>query len=180
MRSSSAASTAAPPRFQIPPMPQMALPLQFRRMPSGVTLPNGSRPRQRGETGGVRLALGLKAAALHRRRLREVTFIGVTGSSGKTTTKELIAAALRSELRGRATPAQGNGLAVLAKTILRTTRRDAFCVAEVALWRRGVIAENALVLRPDIAVVTCVGTDHRSITVLDPDALRERSGAGAR
>ena len=49
----------------------------------------------------VRLRAGLAAATLHRRSLKRVSFIGVTGSCGKTTTKELIAAALAGELRGR-------------------------------------------------------------------------------
>jgi hypothetical protein len=74
----------------------------------------------------LRLQAGVAAATVYRRRLTRVAFIGVTGSAGKTTTMELIAAALGSKLRGRKTPAQGNGLAVVAKTILRTTNKDAF------------------------------------------------------
>ena len=124
----------------------------------------------------LRLRAGLAAATVHRRRLRRVTFIGVTGSCGKTTTKELIAAALRSELRGRASPAEGNGLAVVAKTVLRTTNRDRFCVIEVAASQPGVVARTARLIRPRIAVVTHVGTDHRAIyRTLDATAAEKRS-----
>jgi len=111
----------------------------------------------------LKLHAGLAAARLHRRTLRHVTVIGVTGSCGKTTTKELIAAALSSELRGRKSPGTGNGPAVVGKTILRTTNRDSFCVVEVAAgWRDGGVARTAQVLRPHIAVVTNVGSDHRA------------------
>ena len=111
----------------------------------------------------LRLRAGLAAATAYRRRLDSVTFIGVTGSCGKTTTKELVAAALASELRGRKSPAQGNGPAVIAKTVLRTTRRDAFCVLEVAAGWPGGVAQAARLLRPQIAVITHVGLDHRTI-----------------
>jgi UDP-N-acetylmuramoyl-tripeptide--D-alanyl-D-alanine ligase len=109
-----------------------------------------------------RLRAGLAAATLHRRGLKRVSFIGVTGSCGKTTTKELIAAALASELRGRKTPGEGNGLAVTAKTVLRTTSRDAFCVLEVAAGNPGDLARTARLVRPRIAVVTHIGSDHHT------------------
>jgi UDP-N-acetylmuramyl pentapeptide synthase len=133
----------------------------------------------------LRLRAGLAAAALHRRSLREVSFIGVTGSCGKTTTKELIAAALASELRGRKTPGEGNGLAVTAKTVLRTTNRDAFCVVEVAAGEAGEMARAARLVRPRIAVVTHIGSDHRTVyrtleaTAAEKWTLLEHAADGA-
>jgi UDP-N-acetylmuramoyl-tripeptide--D-alanyl-D-alanine ligase len=121
--------------------------------------------------------LGVAAARAHRRRLTGVSFIGVTGSVGKTTTKEMIAAALGSVMRGRKSPADANNLAVIAKTILRTTRRDRFCVVEVAAGKRvGQVARSAQLLRPEIAVVTAVGADHRSTyRTLDGTAAEKRA-----
>jgi UDP-N-acetylmuramoyl-tripeptide--D-alanyl-D-alanine ligase len=124
----------------------------------------------------LRLRAGVAAATLHRRRLGAVRFIGVTGSAGKTTTKELIAAALGSELRGRKSPGEGNGMAVVAKTVLRTAKRDDFCVVEVAAGARpGLVAETARMIRPNIAVVTNVGSEHHTAF-----RTRERTAAEKR
>ena len=143
------------------------------------------KPNRQALVRDVRLRAGLAAAALHRRRLRGVSFVGVTGSCGKTTTKELIAAALASELRGRKTPGEGNGLAVAAKTVLRTTNRDAFCVVEVAAGKPGQLARGARLVRPRIAVITHIGSDHRTLyrtleaTAAEKRALLEHAADGA-
>jgi UDP-N-acetylmuramoyl-tripeptide--D-alanyl-D-alanine ligase len=125
----------------------------------------------------LKLHAGLAAATLHRRTLRHVSVIGVTGSCGKTTTKELIAAALSSELRGRKSPGAGNGLTVVGKTLLRTTNRDSFCVVEVAAgWPGGGVARATQLLRPHIAVVTNVGSDHHAtFRTLEATAAEKRA-----
>src|SRR5207253_7442374 len=102
--------------------------------------------------GGL-LGLGLAVA---RRRLGRTAFIGVTGSAGKTSTKELVAAVLGAELRGTKSPGNDNRLSRVGRTILRTRPRDAFSVVEVAAWRPGSVAETAELLRPDVAVVTTI------------------------
>ena len=140
-------------------------------MPSRGTLALAvaGRPRDAGADAGgliaeLRLEAGVLGARMHRRRLRNVAFVGITGSAGKTTTKELVAAILGSGARGRRSPAESNDLATVAKTVLRTTRRDHWCAVEVAAGQRaGLVARKAQVLRPTIAVVTNVGRDHRTI-----------------
>lgn len=125
---------------------------------------------------GLRLRAGTAAATVHRSVLGGVSFIGVTGSCGKTTTKELIAAALGTQLRGRKSPGQGNGLAVVSKTMLRTTRKDAFCVIELAAGRASCLPRAARMVRPRIAVVTNVGSDHRSLyRTLERTAAEKRT-----
>ncbi len=52
--------------------------------------------------------------------LKQPVFIGVTGSCGKTTTKELIAAVLSSRFRGRKNPGNCNGHYHVARMVLRT------------------------------------------------------------
>lgn len=106
------------------------------------------------------LEAGLLSAAFYRQRLKNVTFIAVTGSCGKTTTKNLIAAILGSRLPGKSTRGTENSLTDVGKTVLRATRRDSFCVVEVATWGRGTVSRAARVVAPNIAVVTNVGPAH--------------------
>jgi UDP-N-acetylmuramoyl-tripeptide--D-alanyl-D-alanine ligase len=109
------------------------------------------------------LAVGLAAARVHRRRLRETTFVGITGSAGKSTTEALATAILRTELEGTTTPGTSNRISVVGRTVLGTRSRHDFCVAEVAAWRPGSVAEIARVLRPRVGVVTAVRAEHRTV-----------------
>src|SRR5436309_10655654 len=86
------------------------------------------------------LGVGLAAARMQRRRLGSTVLVGVTGSAGKSTTKELVAAVLRTQLAGTTTPGTANRIAVVGRTVLRTRPRQDSCVAEVAAWRPGSVA----------------------------------------
>ena len=88
-------------------------------------------------------------------------FIGVTGSCGKTTTTEMIAAILEKEgpvLKG----SHENTTIYIAKTILSVSRRHRFCVSEVSADIRGQIQKSTHLLNPHIGVVTHIGQDHYS------------------
>jgi UDP-N-acetylmuramoyl-tripeptide--D-alanyl-D-alanine ligase len=105
-----------------------------------------------------RLALGALA-----RRLRaefQGRVIGVTGSNGKTTTKELIAAALSSAGSVARTAGNFNTDVGLPLTILETTGQESFWVLEMAMRGLGQIAYLAAVGRPHVAVITNVGAAH--------------------
>lgn len=120
------------------------------------------------------LELSLLIASAHRRRLKDTVFIGVTGSCGKTTTVSLVHGILQSSLPGRKPPGGGNNLRVVAGTVLRTGKADAFSVIEVAAWEPGSVARVAGVVKPNIAVVTNVGADHRqTFRTLDATATEK-------
>src|SRR5262245_55672371 len=105
----------------------------------------------------------LAVAPLYRSLLSGVTFIGVTGSCGKTTTKELIAAVLSVRFRGRRTFGNRNSPGYLAKTILSVRPWDRYCVLEIGLSGRGVPLDGPLwLVRPRIGMVTDMGTDQLS------------------
>jgi aminoacyl-tRNA hydrolase len=109
----------------------------------------------------VRRRILFRLTLLHRRRLRNVTLIGVTGSTGKTTTKELIAAVASSHLRGGKSE-HLNLFESVAREIRRISPRDQFAVLEVAATGPGTLEATLALFRPQIGVVTTVASDHYS------------------
>jgi len=86
--------------------------------------------------------------------------VGVTGSSGKTSTKDLIAAVLRPLGEVVAPPGSFNNELGLPWTVLRATRDTDFLVLEMSARHPGNIAALAAIAQPSIAVVLNVGTAH--------------------
>src|SRR5579871_3382601 len=92
-------------------------------------------------------------AALWRKLLFRTTFIAITGSVGKTTTKELLADILAS--RGRTYRSRGNqnnGRAV-PLNVLRVRPWHRFAVLEVGIAEPGQMVRSARVIRPDVAII---------------------------
>jgi aminoacyl-tRNA hydrolase len=108
------------------------------------------------------MRIGLRVAAYRRWRLLSVTFIGVTGSSAKTTTKDLIWEVLSVRLPGRKSSSSANELHDVARAIRLVRQAHRFLVAEVGAPTPGAIDRCLALLRPRIGVVTNIGTDHMS------------------
>jgi UDP-N-acetylmuramoyl-tripeptide--D-alanyl-D-alanine ligase len=90
----------------------------------------------------------------------DIPVIGVTGSVGKTTTKELIAAVLATQGRVHKTYGNFNNEIGVPKTLLELGTEDNFAVIEMAMRGKGQIAELTHIARPTIGVITNVGTAH--------------------
>ena len=107
-----------------------------------------------------------RPAALYRRTLvRTTRVIAVAGSFGKTTTTRAILAALRRDPRA-AVNRNAKCFLALALFAIRPGQRHA--VIEVGISERNEMARYARVIRPDIAVVTSIGSEHnRSLGSLD-------------
>lgn len=117
----------------------------------------------------------LPFATRKRTRLKGVTFIGITGSVGKTTTKEAASSCL-TELGGTVrNPESDNSLWTVAKTILRTGKTDKYCVAEIGTSSPGMIAPKAAMLRPHIAIITAIGPAHIEHFESVEDIAKEKS-----
>jgi len=91
----------------------------------------------------------------------KVCFVGVTGSCGKSTTTELIAAILAKEGPVRK-GSHANTMPSFVKTILSVSPRHRFCVNEISAHLPGVMEKSAKLLKPQIGVVTHIGQDHYS------------------
>jgi UDP-N-acetylmuramoyl-tripeptide--D-alanyl-D-alanine ligase len=89
-----------------------------------------------------------------------LTIVGITGSSGKTSTKDLVAAVLAPLGEVVAPPGSFNNELGHPWTVLRATRDTRFLVLEMSARHRGNIAALAAIATPSIAVVLNVGTAH--------------------
>jgi UDP-N-acetylmuramoyl-tripeptide--D-alanyl-D-alanine ligase len=86
--------------------------------------------------------------------------IAVTGSVGKTTTKELIAAVLATHGSVLKSQANFNNEIGVPKTLLQIAPEHDYAIIEMGMRGRGEIALLSQLARPDIAVITNVGTAH--------------------
>lgn len=86
--------------------------------------------------------------------------VGITGSSGKTSTKDLIAAVLRPLGEVVAPPGSFNNELGLPWTVLRASEQTDYLVLEMSARHLGNIAALARIAPPSIAVVLNVGTAH--------------------
>lgn len=103
-------------------------------------------------------ALGRLAA--HRRDHHAARFIGVVGSNGKTTTKELIRAALESRYRTHATQGNLNNQIGVPLTLLGLPEDAEIGVIEMGTDRPGEIAALTSIVHPDHVVITSIGEEH--------------------
>ena len=114
-----------------------------------------------GEGAAVLAALGRLAAAVAADLSAEgLRVIGITGSSGKTSTKDMIAAVLRPLGEVVAPPGSFNNELGHPWTVLRATRDTDFLVLEMSARHPGNIAALARIAPPSIAAVLNVGTAH--------------------
>ena len=88
------------------------------------------------------------------------TVVGITGSVGKTSTKDMLAAALGAAGPVRASPASFNNSIGVPLTLLGAAGAERALVAEIGTNAPGEIADLAALARPHMAVVTAVSAAH--------------------
>jgi len=104
------------------------------------------------------LALGRLAAAWRARR--NIPVVAVTGSNGKTTVKEMIAAILAQRGAVLATQGNLNNDIGVPLTLLRLRDEHCYAVIEMGANHAGEIAYMARLARPTVGVITNAGTAH--------------------
>jgi len=104
-------------------------------------------------------ALGVAA----RERLGAAVVVGITGSSGKTGTKDLTAGALGRTFRVHASPGSFNNEIGLPVTLLGAPATTEALVLEMGARFPGNIAELCAIARPDVGVITNVGMSHAGL-----------------
>ena len=106
----------------------------------------------------ARIAFGQLAAA-YRRRF-DLPVVCVSGSNGKTTTKELIASVLRQKLRTLWSEASFNNDIGVPATLLRLESSHQAAVLEAGTNHPGELAPLVHMIRPDFGVITNIGREH--------------------
>jgi len=86
--------------------------------------------------------------------------IGITGSNGKTSTKDLTDAVLSQKFQTKATLGNFNNHIGLPLTVLRNTREDEATIYEMGMNHPGEIAPLCEIARPQIGIITSIGTAH--------------------
>ena len=103
-----------------------------------------------------------QAAAAYRRRFA-LPVIGVTGSVGKTTTKDMIAAVLSARLRTLKTEGNLNNEIGLPLMLTRLEAETEAAVLEMGMSGFGEIARLAALAKPTVGVITNIGESHLEI-----------------
>ncbi|MFM2152692.1 MAG: hypothetical protein RL199_1127 [Pseudomonadota bacterium] len=103
-------------------------------------------------------ALGL-LARWHRRRT-SARVVAITGSNGKTTTKEMLAAVLGEVGATLATEGNLNNEVGAPLTLLALRREHRFAVVEIGMNHEGEIGRLTAIVEPDVGVVTCAAAVH--------------------
>ncbi len=125
------------------------------RLPEGLTKDESDRVIRVGST---LTAFGLIAKA-YKARIAPKT-IAVTGSVGKTTTKEFICAVASASYRSHKTEGNYNNEIGMPITVLNMPEQTQVCVLEMGMSQRGEISRMTRVAEPDIAVITNIGNSH--------------------
>jgi UDP-N-acetylmuramoyl-tripeptide--D-alanyl-D-alanine ligase len=102
----------------------------------------------------------LQAFAAHHRMEIDVPVIGITGSVGKTSTKELVAAVLSQHLRTLSSVKSFNNEIGVPLTLLRLAPEHQAAVIEMGTYGVGEIAMLCRMARPRYGIVTNVGVSH--------------------
>jgi UDP-N-acetylmuramoyl-tripeptide--D-alanyl-D-alanine ligase len=104
----------------------------------------------------------MRLAAEERAAMR-ATVVGITGSNGKTSTKDLADAVARARFRVHASPGSFNNEVGLPLTLLGAAADTEVLIAEMGARRLGDVKLLSGIARPDVVVVTNVGVAHMEV-----------------
>jgi len=124
------------------------------------------------------LAAFQQLARAHRLKFPDLRVVGVTGSNGKTSTKEMIAAVLERKWPGQVLKTEGNtnNHFGVPRNLLRLSQRHRAAVLEIGSNHPGEIKTLAAVAQPDLGVVCNIGRAHLEFFI-DLAGVAQEKGA---
>jgi len=127
--------------------------------------------------------LAYQNLAANYRKSLSIKVLAITGSNGKTSTKDFAASVLARKFRVAKTQGNFNNHVGLPRTILEVTSQDEIAVWEIGMNHPGEVASLAKIAAPDAAIITNVGVAHiefmgtREAIAKEKGALAEAVGA---
>src|SRR6266446_3530840 len=127
--------------------------------------------------------LAYQNLAANYRKSLPIKVLAITGSNGKTSTKDFSASVLGRKFRVTKTQGNFNNHVGLPRTILEATARDEVAVWEIGMNHPGEVAALAKIAAPAAAIITNIGTAHiefmgtREAIAKEKGALAEAVGA---
>lgn len=134
-------------------------------------LPDNTRPYILVKSGTE----ALKDMAAYYRANLDIKIIGITGSVGKTSTKEFIASVLSEKYNVLKTEGNFNNEIGLPLTILRIREEHEIAVIEMGISHFGDMKPLGLIAKPDICVITNIGYCHLENLIDRDGVLKEKS-----
>ncbi len=104
--------------------------------------------------------LTLQQLANHHRRQFKIPVIGITGTNGKTTTKELAAAVLNKKFKTLFTQGNLNNHIGVPLTLLALKKEHEIAIIEMGANHQGEIAQLCIIAEPDFGIITNIGKAH--------------------
>jgi UDP-N-acetylmuramoyl-tripeptide--D-alanyl-D-alanine ligase len=120
--------------------------------------------------------VGYQTLAANYRSSLPLKVIAITGSNGKTSTKDFVAATLAKKFRVTKTEGNFNNHVGLPQTMLAANREDEIAVWEIGMNHPGEIAALAKLAAPDGAIITNIGIAHIEF-MGSQEAIAEEKGA---
>ena len=105
----------------------------------------------------------LAKAKKKREQFKNLVVVGITGSYGKTTTKEILSFILEKKYKVLATKKHGNTTSSIANTILNNLKDQQVLIVEIGAYKKGEVKEMCEVVQPQIGVLTGINQQHMAI-----------------
>jgi UDP-N-acetylmuramoyl-tripeptide--D-alanyl-D-alanine ligase len=98
--------------------------------------------------------------AKYKRKQTKAKYIAITGSNGKTTTKEILIHIIKNNVQVHYNEKNYNNIIGVSKSILSMERASEFCVFELGTNSKGEIRTLAEIIEPDISLITNINPSH--------------------
>ena len=102
----------------------------------------------------------LQGFAKYYRSKYDITVIGVTGSNGKTTTKDLLSSIISTRAKAISTEGNLNNHVGVPLTLFRLDRSHKYCIIEMGANHTGEIAKLTEIAKPSCGIITNIGLAH--------------------